>query len=220
MMILNVFKKINDAFLDLFLPRRCIYCGRTLTNFRKTAICPECRDIKLFPKIVRDDRFLFTEALGALKYEGCVRQAMINFKFKSAKYYGYTFAERIYSLADSFPYMKTSLMCCVPISKSRRRPYNQTEVIAEQLAVMLGVDFVPDLLYKARDIRPLSKMNKAQRKFSVRGAFDINPFYDIFGKDVLVIDDIFTSGSTADECARILRSAGAARVYIVCACYD
>jgi len=216
MKILNFFEFIND----IFYPRHCIYCGKTIKNFGKLSVCPDCKDKRVFPKIIRDDRFLFAEAFGALKYEDVVRDSMIKFKFKSIKYYGYTFAERMYLCCDNFPYMKTAVMCCVPISASRDRLYNQTEVIACHLAKMLGRECVSDLLYKARDVKPLSKMTKKQRLLSIRGAFAVNPKYNIIGKDVVVIDDIFTSGTTADECARVLLSAGARKVYIACACYD
>ena len=63
-------------------------------------------------------------------------------------------------------------------------------------------------------------MNKAQRRLFVKGAFAVNPKYDLIGKDVVVVDDIFTSGATANECAKVLRSAGAKNVYIACACYN
>lgn len=220
MKILSLFDNISNFAKDIIFPRRCIYCERTIKNFKKLSVCPSCESIKAFPKVVRDDRFLFTEVFGVLKYDGAVRNAMIKFKFKSVKYYGYTFAQRMYMFADSFPYLKTGIMCCVPISGSRGRAYNQTEVIATHLAEMLGKECISDLLYKARDIKPLSTMNRKQREFCIRGAFGVNPAYDISGKDVVVVDDILTSGTTANECARVLLAAGAKRVYIACACYD
>jgi len=220
MKLWKCFKNSAEYVKDVFYPRHCIYCGKAIGNFRKLSVCPKCADIKITPKIIRDDRFLFDEVFGALKYEGVVRNAMLKFKFKSVKYYGYTFAERMYSCRDKIPYLETALMCCVPISDSRDRTYNQTEVIAKHLAQMLGRECVSDLLYKARDVKPLSKMNKKQRMLCIRGAFSVNPLYDITNKEIVVIDDIYTSGATADECARVLLAAGASKVYIACACYD
>lgn len=216
----NCFKNSGEYIKDIFYPRNCIYCGKTIKNFKKLSVCPKCKDIKITPRFIRDDRFLFCEAFGALKYEGVVRDAMLKFKFKSAKYYGYTFAERMYLCRDRFPCFETALICCVPISDSRDRAYNQTEVIANHLAEMLDKKCISDLLYKARDVKPLSKMNKKQRMLCIRGAFAVNPQYDITDKEIVVIDDIFTSGATADECARVLLAAGASKVYIACACYD
>ena len=169
---------------------------------------------------MRDDRYLFTEAFGVLKYEDNVRLTMLKFKFSGLEYYGYTFAERMSLYQDAFPYLKTSVLCCVPISESREREYNQTQIIANHLGNMLDNECVSDLLYKARDIKPLSKMTRTQRRMSIKGAFAVNPKYDLMGRDVVVVDDIFTSGTTANECARVLRAAGAKNVYIACACYN
>ena len=217
---LKCFDIIISSVKDLFYPRHCIYCDTTVKNFKELSICANCKSIRNYPHVVRDDRFLFTEAFGVLKYDGVVREAMLKFKFRGVKYYGYTFAERMSLYAENFSYLKTAVMCCVPISKSREREYNQTEVIATHLAKLVGNKCVSDLLYKVRDIKPLSTMNKAQRKTCIRGVFAVNPKYNLSGKDVVVIDDIFTSGTTANECAKVLLAAGAKNVYIACACFD
>lgn len=212
--------KCFDCIKDIFYPRRCIYCNTTVKNFKRLCICQKCKNIRNYPHVVRDDRYLFTEAFGVLKYDDNIKTAMLKFKFKGLKYYGYTFAERMSLYQETFPYLKTAVLCCVPISESREREYNQTQIIAKHLGKILGNECVSDLLYKARDIKPLSKMNKAQRRLFVKGAFAVNPKYDLIGKDVVVVDDIFTSGATANECAKVLRSAGAKNVYIACACYN
>lgn len=221
MMNNRFFSKLSNILLDLIFPKKCLFCSRTVENFGSVAVCPKCSALKPVPKIVRGDGFMFDEAVGILKYEGPVRSAMIKYKFNSVKYYGKAFAECIMKTAEQLPYLRDAVMCCVPISPSRDRAYNQTELIASELAAGLsGISLASDLLYKAKDISPLSKMNIAERRLNIRGAFGVNPEYDICGKNIIVVDDIYTSGTTAQECARALKACGAQRVYIVCACYD
>lgn len=216
----DIADKFADTLLDIVYPKECIFCHKKINSFGKLAICPKCADTQIKIKIVRDDSHVFDEAVGILKYEGNVRRCMIDFKFRGIKYYGHTFAYEIYRQSCNFGYIKDAIMCCVPISRSRKRAYNQTAVIADELTKMLDQKCCFDLLYKRADIPQLSKMSLSERRMNIRGAFGVNPKYNIYGKDIVVIDDIFTSGSTADECARTLKMYGAANVYVVCACYD
>ena len=206
--------------LDLIYPKRCIFCEKAIQNFGSVCICPSCKKIRPVPKIVKDDGFIFDEAVGVLKYEGSVRKSMLKFKFESVKYYGSTFARIIYDTLGSSYIDDDAIMCCVPMSPSRDRKYNQTLIIADGLAKMYNVRLTADLMYKQRDLPPLSKMNVNERKINISGAFEVNPVYNIRNKNVIVIDDIYTSGATANECAKTLKAYGAQRVGIICACYD
>ena len=75
-------------------------------------------------------------------------------------------------------------------------------------------------MYKTEEIKPLSSMKLAERRFYIDGAVGVNPQCCVSGKDVLLIDDIYTSGTTTNECAKVLKSYGAHKVYVLCACYD
>ncbi len=163
----------------------------------------------------------FDKAIGALKYEGTVRKSMHKYKFKSCKYYSTAFAKYMYDAFGNFSYFDNCVICCVPVSRSRNRAYSQTEEIAAEFCRLLGNDeFIPDLLIKTKDLAPLSSMNRVQRANSVNGVFDLNPLYSVCGKNIVIIDDILTSGATADECAAVLKMYGAMSVFVVCACYD
>ena len=219
MMLKYSFKYISNFMADLVFPKQCVLCQKSLMNYSDTAVCLSCLKRPPEPKVVRDDRHAFDEAVGAAEYVGFVKDAMLKFKFKSVRYYAKAFAFLIDRASADRPYLKDALMCSVPLSKSRDREYNQTALIARELAAMWGSDFKEDLLRKCHEGRPLSKMKLPERKLHIKNAIDVNPVYDIYGKDILVIDDIYTSGSTADECAKTLKMHGASRVYILCACY-
>ena len=92
--------------------------------------------------------------------------------------------------------------------------------VAKELAARWGTANVEELLYKSREINPLSQMKLPERRFYMEDAISVNPECRVSGRDVLLIDDIFTSGTTTGECAKILKAYGARKVYVLCACYD
>lgn len=214
------FKCVADFAVDLFYPKHCAVCQKLLMGYTDTAVCKACAEAPPYPKVVRNDRHAFDEAIGAVKYSGDAKDAMLKFKFKSIRYYAKAYAYLIDRVSADRPYLKDAVMCSVPLSKSRDRAYNQTALIADELAKMWNCEYMENLLYKSREVSPLSKMKLPERKFYIKNAIDVNPVYDIYGKDILVIDDIYTSGTTADECAKVLKMHGASRVFVLCACYD
>lgn len=215
---MNCFEKIKDGILDLIYPKNCVMCGKYIKSFGNTALCFKCAEKKITPKIIKSDENLFSEAVAVLPYDANIRKAMINYKFRSQKYYSYTFAKIIFDAIGSDFISKDYILCCVPMTTSRNRPYNQTKEILKHFAKFSGMTPTYDLFYKSRDIKPVSKMNRTERALAVKGTVRINPFKDVYDKNILVFDDIFTTGATANECAKVLKAAGAADVKIICAC--
>lgn len=214
------FKRSLSIITDLLYPRHCAVCGKTILGTKKIALCLKCEKKPLKTKVVRDDKFFFDEAVSAVSYKGKAREAMINYKFKSVKYYSEAYACLIDMAVGDRMDFRNAIMCPVPLSKGRKRVYNQTAVIAEKLSKEWDAVYIPDLMYKCREVDQLSKMRLPERKFYIKDSLDVNPQYDIYNKDIVVIDDIYTSGTTANECARTLKMYGAARVFVLCACYD
>jgi ComF family protein len=112
------------------------------------------------------------------------------------------------------------LVAPVPLHRWRiwRRGYNQSALIAAALAGRARLETRLDLIERVKATPPLRDMSPSERKEAVRGAFRVNVRYkaEMKGKAILLIDDVYTSGATANGCARILRRAGAARVDILC----
>jgi ComF family protein len=112
------------------------------------------------------------------------------------------------------------ILCPVPLHRWRiwHRGYNQSALIGRALARRPGLPFLPDLLLRIRATPPLKGMSPAERERTVRGAFRLNPRYRqvISGRNILIIDDVFTSGATANACARLLKKEGAAGVGLLC----
>lgn len=113
-----------------------------------------------------------------------------------------------------------ALLVPVPLHRWRiwRRGYNQSALIASALARRAGLETRLDLIERVKATPPLRGMGPRERAEMVRGAFRVNPRRKagLKGKAILLVDDVYTSGATANACARILKRGGAARVDIIC----
>lgn len=215
------YNALTETAADILWPKKCIMCGCLVPIGRKAAVCDDCSCLikKHCTDFVEPDRY-FEEAIGALPYESRVRDAMIRYKFSGHAYLKSAFSHAVMQGISGRNFLgEYRLVCPVPIHPLRDREYNQSLLIARELADALGLDLCPDLLIKTKNLTPLSTMGYAMRRSSIVGAIDFNVKYDIFGKNILLLDDIYTTGSTADECSKILKMNGAANVIVIAACY-
>jgi ComF family protein len=104
----------------------------------------------------------------------------------------------------------------VPIHKKRlkKRGYNQSSLIAKAVAKALKVKFINNLLYKIKNTVPQSSLSEKERKLNVRRAYIVRNSQMIKDKIVLLIDDIYTTGATVEECSKELKEAGAKDVIV------
>ncbi len=220
MWLKSFFKKLYYITVELLFPKHCAVCCRHLLMFADIPLCAECASMKLVPKCVRDDKYSFDEAISVLKYEGEVMEALRKYKFENIRYYAKAYAYFMDKATEDRMYLRDVVICPVPLSAGRDRLYNQTEVIARELSKRWKGARVEEILYKTREISPLSTMKLPERRFYIEDAIGVNPMFRVSGRDILLIDDIYTSGTTTQECAKVLKSYGARKVYVLCACYD
>jgi ComF family protein len=118
------------------------------------------------------------------------------------------------------PAASEALLVPVPLHRWRiwKRGYNQAALIAAALARRSGAEPRLDLLERIKATPPLRAMNPQQRRDAVRGAFRVAQKHrdSVRGRNVILVDDVYTSGATADACSRVLKRAGAARVELLC----
>lgn len=212
----------NDYVLEMLFPRRCFGCGR-----ENKTLCETC--IETFPPALAEQGdsvayapFLYRhpplkKALWALKFKGDTEIA----RLCAALLY-----DRLVPLLEeyaSYRGVKMPLLVPVPISRRRRwaRGYNQTELIARELARLDGgssFELACGVLRKIKDVPPQTTLReKTARMKNIEGCFAIaqNSATRIRGRDVIVLDDIFTTGATFGEAKRVLKHARARTVICV-----
>ena len=118
--------------------------------------------------------------------------------------------------ADSGFFEKSDFIISVPINKERykSRGYDQAGYLAKELSEISKVKYVPDALLRHKNTVPQNKLKVNERFENVKDAFSIGNF-DFKGKNVIIVDDIFTTGATINECAKVLKNSGANKVYFL-----
>lgn len=197
---------INSA-LDFFFPPICGMCGEINENY----ICNNCyENIKKIKKCVINEynNRNFSKHLYIFRYEGIIRNKIIEYKFEDKGYLYKMFAKIILSDKKTCNFIKKyDVIIPVPISKKRKkkRGYNQSELVANELAQKLNQDIWTDIIIKKKDNKPQSELNKLERIKNVEDIYEINKPIEVKNKKVLLLDDIYTTGSTVNEIARKLK---------------
>ncbi|MCD8379181.1 MAG: ComF family protein [Lachnospiraceae bacterium] len=183
----------------------CLKCGKGLTK-EEWEYCADCQK---YPHVFDRGRSLYT-------YESAAG-AIFRLKYKGRQEYADFFAEEWYRyLADTIRSWQIDLIVPVPLHRSRRRTrgYNQAELLAKALGRRLQLPVSPACVIRCRKTISQKQLNRVQRQNNLKNAFKMNRV-DVQLKGVLLVDDIYTTGSTADAVASVLKKAGAARVYIL-----
>jgi competence protein ComFC len=178
-------------------------------------ICEEC-----YGKIpfTRDTEIPFAlgcyydELICVCRYLGIIKDAVIKFKFFNKPYYYRAFGalmsqkiKKVTSMPDF------DIIICVPLhsKKCKERGYNQAELISRALSRELSVPANFSLLTRIRNTKPQSLLPGDKRYQNVKDAFCVIEKDRIKGKKVMIVDDVLTTGNTLNECARVLKEAGA-----------
>lgn len=175
-------------------------CNKCKIKLQKSAIC-KIEDYK-------NTSSYFDEHIYLFQYNGEIRDAILKYKFDEKSYIYRTFLEFIKNNENICAQIKKyDIIIPVPISKKRlnTRGYNQSSLIAKNLAKELNIEYSEKILIKTKDNKPQSEMKQDTRKSNVSGVYKAINKERINNKKVLIVDDIFTTGSTVDECARVLK---------------
>ena len=203
--------------LDLLYPPRCAFC-RKLVKSGET-VCGHCRDTLPYTvgNSVEKHGDFFQVCVAPLYYEKDVRESLHRYKFGEATGYADAYAPLVADCVRDRLTGEYDLISWVPLSRKRlrERGYDQSKLLAEAVAPLLGGEAV-STLEKPKDVAKQSTVGSAEkRRANIAGAYRVPDAGRIGGKRILLIDDIVTTGSTLGECARTLLEAGAERV--VCA---
>ncbi len=203
-----------SAFMDLIFPPRCVLCGAVIRSADK--VCQACaQEIEH----IHAKKCIYVPGAGQTilctvpyVYDGKVRESIIRFKFYgqtgSADFFGGQIAGELLENASEFDFITA-----VPISVPRRRlrGYNQSELIARAASKRLGLPYRESLV-KTTDNKEQHKLSEKERRKNVCGAYRLVSKDEIYGKHILLVDDIVTTGATLCECAEVLFQGGAKSV--------
>ena len=206
--------KVVTFLLDLLYPPRCAFCH----DFLETSgdgLCAHCRTGLQCAQNGGRQRFSFVRAcVSPLTYEGDVRASLLRYKFGGAAAYADAYAALMEAYLDDAP-IDCDVVTWTPLSRKRlrRRGYDQARLLAEPVAEHIGVPCA-QLLVKTRN-NPAQSGTKGRdkRAANVSGVYSPAPGTSAAGLRVLLVDDIVTTGATLSECARVLKAAGADKIF-------
>jgi len=214
--LFNMGKWLLEEAAELLYPTRCCFCHRF--TGKNIPVCKNCQP--KYPDLSREAQCRIlrrdVKSYSPLRYEGNVREALLRYKFSSVTAYARIFAGYMTQCLDEHG-ITCDVVTWVPLSRKRyrRRGFDQAQLLAKKLAAQEGWP-LERLLKKTRDTRAQSGLkSREQRQANAAGAYGIIHPERAAGKDVLLVDDIVTSGATLQECARILKLAGAKSVTAV-----
>lgn len=206
---------------ELLFPRRCMLCRRFLTR-NETDLCRSCfADMPSYPAAAgnrgngaKNEAHFLDSFTAVWYYEGDVRRSILRYKFYKAVYLAPKFGRFLAMRLSQQGLDQPDILTWVPVSRMRRlrRGYDQCELLARSAGRELGIP-AKAVLRKRRNTPPQSSMDASRRKANVLGAYEMRRGVDIREKTVVLLDDIITTGSTMNECARVLLTAGAKEVH-------
>jgi len=209
--------KIKEGIIDILLPKFCIGCGREGEYI--------CKDCEIFLSEVPP----LPEIISVWEYEGIIEKAIYKIKYGGCYDIINELADKAFEKIElNLP--KNTVITYVPMwpKGERRRGFNQAELIARKLGRLLNLTDQP-LLEKVKDNRSQVGLKPKEREENVRGVFQINyqfprptsPKDEAFGgqaisnfQNVLLVDDVYTTGATAKECVKVLRKVGVKNIWV------
>lgn len=189
--------------------KTCGKCGKILSESWQMDLCHDCMEIP----------HTFEKGFACVEYGMYEKLLLRDYKYHGKAYYGEKLAEL---MTDRFALEELEVDCIVPVpmhkKKEQKRGYNQAALLSRGMARRMGKKWAGDILLRSRQTSPMNNLSPHERRENVRDAFTLNPKKCklIENKTLLLVDDIFTTGSTLDECSKVLLEQGARRVYAIC----
>lgn len=224
-----MFRKI----LELLYPTTCIFCG----GISKEGICGVCREkvghiqeprCKRCGKPIHLEEeefcydckhrdFHYEQGKSLWLHRAPVDRSIYDFKYKNRRSYGEIYAkEMVEAFGEIIRLWEIDLLIPVPLHKKklRKRGFNQAEVIAEGIGKRMNIPIDTTLVVRRKYTMPQKEFSQKERRRNLADAFRVS-HGNIGAKNILIIDDIYTTGSTVDSIAKVLKDAGAEKTYFL-----
>ena len=226
--------------LHLFFPKECVHCGRLLDYRNREFLCPVCRELitpiqhplcdqcgrplsgemeySIICSDCRENPPRFRRARSAFLLTGAGKSMVLRYKYSSNPYLSNPAIERLFQAGrEEYSWSDYDLIIPVPLHprKARERGFNQSGVLSEGLSRRTGIKVLKRGLIRTRYTKTQTRLSRKERMKNVKGVFRVSVPADLNGKYVLLIDDVYTTGATVNECARVLVKAGAEAVDVL-----
>lgn len=188
---------------------RCKKCGKPL-EFYKEEYCRDCKRRKHY----------FEEGRAVWVYSKEMRSSIYRFKYDNKREYADFYTEELVRVYGNWiKSLQVDAIVPIPLHKKRKtcRGFNQAEVLACGIGKKLNLPVMPEVMVRTKNTVAQKELNDKERQENVKNAFKI-PSNEVKLKKVLLVDDIYTTGSTIDAAAKALKSKGVEKVYYVCLC--
>lgn len=211
-------KKLTKKLESIVFPPCCAICGKL--NSKKC--CKDCEkriNSHLNLNIENKAGYYFEKHMYLFKYKNEIRNLILDYKFRDKSYLYELFAkiitknEKICGILEKY-----DIIIPVPIHKKRKkqRGYNQSELVARQISKNIAnLQLENKAFIKIKNNKPQSTLNKKQRKQNVKNVYKLENKGKIENKNIVLFDDIYTTGNTANEIAKILKQNGANKILVL-----
>lgn len=229
---------IINSILGMFFTNTCPLCGRTIA-FNAKGACKECSD-KI--KYVREPRcekcgrplddmeqilcaectkrkHRFDAGVCIYEYSGQIKESIYEFKYKNRREYADFYASETAKIYGKLlKQWNLDAIIPVPIHKDREieRGYNQATEFGQALARLTGIPIRKKVLIRTKKTERQKELTDIMRYLNLKNAFSVDRNAMEGLRNILIVDDIYTTGSTVDACSSILKKAGAHKVYFLC----
>lgn len=198
----------------------CGICEKDNSNF----LCEKCFKEYIKKEIANieindDPNMFFDEKIHLFEYKEEIRNKIIDYKFNGKVYLYKTFSEFfVKNQKINVFFEKYDIIIAVPMhkKKERLRGYNQSAIIAKEIAkISKKIKYENDILLKIVNNKVQSTLTKRERKMNVKNVYKVSEEQKIINKNIIIFDDIYTTGNTVNECARVLKESGANKIGIL-----
>lgn len=233
--IKSIVSKVIDFILNIIYPPKCIFCGKVLEPNCNLYICGACsNDIKFCSESIccekcgkpivsygskklcyhcLNNSCSFTKAISVFTYEDLVKKALLKFKSTGLKGHSDLFVScmsaRFY---EEYSDINFDLICGAP-PHDKKKDFDQVDILCKKLSLIIDIPYKRKVFIQTRKTLKQSTLGYKERQKNLKDSLCIKDKTITDGKTILLIDDICTTRSTLNECARALKAGGAKKIY-------
>lgn len=240
--VIPLLLQLLDPLAAVLFPTRCVVCQSIVESISGGAVCRPCRgSIRPFSGLVcaqcgygfpstaipvahplcgscRRQLFQFDFARSSAPFEDPLKEIIHHFKYRSRRGLARPLAQHLLqTFQTDVEQFDVDVAVPVPLHKSRlkERGFNQAQELARHFVRKAGLPLEAGMLERIRATQIQAGLSRRERRLNVKGAFRVTKPRAVDGRKILLLDDVFTTGATLNECAQTLKRAGAARVCVL-----